>query len=247
MEASMSHAGYLLLLLAPVSLLVTLLAHAAVFVVLKPRKREREHAPAITVLKPVKGVEEGLYENLASFARQDYPDFELLIGADDPRDPALAVARKVKADHPATRIHILTGARNLGLNPKVNRHLRWAQMRRRLSLTAFLGELLLNPVLLIVAAALAVHDVRLLALGALGIAVKCAADALVLRRLGPAPRLAQLLAVPLKDLLIAAIWAVGAFRRTVNWRGNLMRIERGNLLVPLEKLEPGQELVREAA
>lgn len=392
-------AGYLLLLLAPVSLLLTLLAHAAIFVVLAPRKREREHAPALTVLKPVKGAEEGLYENLASFARQEYPAFELLIGADDPRDPALAVARQVQADHPTARIHVLSGARNLGLNPKVNllaalsdhathdhllisdsnvrvgphylretaaeladpavglvtnviaglsaaegaglgalleslhlasfvagatslarvasgracvvgksmlfrrsdlerlggwwplrsvlaedyvlgrsfelagfkvavstcvigavndgwtverfvnRHLRWAQMRRRLSPAAFLGELLLNPVLWIVVAALAVRDVRLVSLGALGIAVKCASDALVLRRLGPAPRLAQLLAVPLKDLLIAGIWTVGAFRRTVDWRGHRMRIGKGTLLVPLEPAPPEEEpaLWREAA
>ena len=46
--------------------------------------------------------------------------------------------------------------------------------------------------------------------------------------------------------MIAAIWAVGAFRRTVNWRGNLMRIEKGSALVPLD-LKPEPESLPEAA
>lgn len=38
-----------------------------------------------------------------------------------------------------------------------NRHVRWAQMRRRLSLPAYLGELLLNPILWIALALSALH------------------------------------------------------------------------------------------
>src|SRR5467141_3240672 len=77
-------------------------------------------SPLITVLKPVKGDEPGLYENLASLARQDYPAYEILIGADDARDPALATAREVQEDFPQVPIGIHVGARQLGLNPKVN-------------------------------------------------------------------------------------------------------------------------------
>jgi cellulose synthase/poly-beta-1,6-N-acetylglucosamine synthase-like glycosyltransferase len=38
--------------------------------------------------------------------------------------------------------------------------------------------------------------------------------------------------IPVKDLLMAGIWLAGAFRKTVNWRGNLFYIERGSRLVP---------------
>ena len=126
----------------------------------------------------------------------------------------------------------------------VNRHVRWAQMRRRLSPGAFLGELFLNPILWIALSLCTGRlDARLVGLAAVGVAVKCGADALVLRRLGHPPRLAQLMVIPAKDLLMAALWVVGAFRRTVNWRGNLLRIETGSQLV--RESEP--ELVQEAA
>jgi hypothetical protein len=65
--------------------------------------------------------------------------------------------------------------------------------------------------------------------------LKCVSDALLFRRLrGERPPIAHVLLVPVKDLLMAAIWLVAIFRRTVNWRGNLLRIESGSALVALE-------------
>lgn len=380
---------YALMLLAPISLAITLVAHLSAFFLLSPRRTRRTGpTPPITVLKPVKGAEEGLYENLASLARQDYPDYEVLVGADDALDPALEVARRVQTDHPSARIHVRAGCLRLGLNPKVNllaslanrarhdhllisdsnvrvgsgylretaaaladpevglvtnalvgeggerlggileslqlnsfvvaaasivraaagracvigksmlfrrsdlerlggfqavrnvlaedyligrmfelagrrvalsphlvtvvssgwsvgrfmnRHLRWAQMRRRLSLPAYLGELLLNPVLwlaflvCIPAVSRPNFDAPLVPLAAAGIAAKCISDALLWRRLrGRLPPPGHVLLIPPKDLLMAGLWVAGAFRRTVNWRGTLLRIEAGSALAPIE-------------
>lgn len=392
------HALYLLVLFAPISLFVTLAAHAAVFVALKPRKRSEAPLPPVSILKPVKGDEPGLYENLASLARQDYPAFEMLIGAEDPADPALKTARQVQEDFPHVRISVGAGARRLGHNPKVNllaaladhalhdtvlisdsnvragpgylretaaeladpavglvtnvvvgqgegaaallenlhlssfvagatmlarvaggracvigksmllrlsdlrrlggfhavrnvlaedyiigrtyelagfrvalspylvtamndgwtmerfmnRHVRWAQMRRRISLPYFLGELALNPVLWIVLAGLELWasrpelDLRWLALGAAGIAVKCAADAVLFRRLsGRLPRFVEVLAMPVKDLAVAGVWLTGALRRRVTWRGRQLVIGSGT---ELSSQPPRAEvLAREAA
>lgn len=107
------------LVLGLVSLVLTFVTHAAVWFASRGG-REAPDLPAISVLKPLKGVDDGLYDNLASFARQDYPAFELLLGCEDPGDPALRVAWKLKRAFPGVRIRILAGAAAFGLNPKVN-------------------------------------------------------------------------------------------------------------------------------
>jgi ceramide glucosyltransferase len=123
----------------------------------------------------------------------------------------------------------------------LNRHVRWAQMRRRIAPGAYLGELLLNPVLWITLATAALwstrpgRDLRLAAVAAAGVAVKVASDALVSRRLrGSLPRPFEILLMPFKDLAMAAVWLVACFRRRVSWRGNELRIEEGGRLAPAE-------------
>jgi ceramide glucosyltransferase len=75
--------------------------------------------PGVSVLKPVKGVDEGLLDNLRSIAGQDYPNLEILIGAADPDDPALAIARQVRREYPQVSIRAVVTAQSHGLNPKV--------------------------------------------------------------------------------------------------------------------------------
>ena len=76
--------------------------------------------PAVSVLKPMKGADPGLAENLESFFHLDYPDYEVLLGVDDAADPACEVAAGVIAAHPEVRSRLIVDAREVGLNPKVN-------------------------------------------------------------------------------------------------------------------------------
>jgi ceramide glucosyltransferase len=116
------------------------------------------------------------------------------------------------------------------------RHLRWAQMRRRLS-PAYWGEPLLNPTpwLLALAAlgAAGAAPAALAAGAAVGLAVKLAADALLAARLRGRPLPASALAwIPVKDLLLLGVWIVACFRATIVWRGNRLRVGPGSRLSP---------------
>ena len=65
------------------------------------------HLPPVSVLKPVHGLEAQLKENIESFFRQDYPDYEILFAADEENDAALEVVREVCARYPHIRSRVL--------------------------------------------------------------------------------------------------------------------------------------------
>jgi ceramide glucosyltransferase len=68
---------------------------------------DRTNLPPLSVLKPVHGLEARLKENIESFFRQDYPDYEILFAADEAEDPALEVVREVCARYPNIRSRVL--------------------------------------------------------------------------------------------------------------------------------------------
>jgi len=54
--------------------------------------------PAVSVLKPLCGHDEGLEENLRGFFVQDYPEYEVLFGVHTLDDPAVPVAEKIMSE-----------------------------------------------------------------------------------------------------------------------------------------------------
>ena len=75
--------------------------------------------PPITVLKPLRGLDPDAYENFASFCRQDYPGYQIVFGAESADDPAIAVARRVAADHPGVDIAIVVSKSAPSANRKI--------------------------------------------------------------------------------------------------------------------------------
>jgi len=76
--------------------------------------------PPVSILKPLRGVDDRLLDNLAGFCRLDYPDYEIVFCVQGASDPALRVARKVKEMHPGRDISIVVSDCGEGLNPKVS-------------------------------------------------------------------------------------------------------------------------------
>jgi ceramide glucosyltransferase len=58
---------------------------------------DAQSLPPVSILKPVHGMEERLEQNLASFFEQDYPEYEVIIGARSEDDPAIALAEKLRS------------------------------------------------------------------------------------------------------------------------------------------------------
>lgn len=74
----------------------------------------------VSILKPLKGIDPSLADNLESFFHLDYPCYELIIGTEEEDDPALDVARKLAAKYPEVPTRIVVSPYRIGYNPKVN-------------------------------------------------------------------------------------------------------------------------------
>ena len=83
------------------------------------QKAVADRAPRVSILKPLAGADDELEENLESFARMDYPSYEILIGVADPGDPAFAIARRFCARNSHIDARIIVTDRDEATNPKV--------------------------------------------------------------------------------------------------------------------------------
>jgi cellulose synthase/poly-beta-1,6-N-acetylglucosamine synthase-like glycosyltransferase len=75
----------------------------------------------VSVLKPLKGNEGGhLKENLESFFKIDYPEFELIFSVASFSDSARPVVEALMEKYPHISARLMIGAVEVGPNPKVN-------------------------------------------------------------------------------------------------------------------------------
>ena len=81
--------------------------------------RPGEFTPFVTIFMPVRGVDEGLGQNVAAVFGQDYPNFEVVFVTDRADDPALAVVESARrafrgAVGPAMQVLVAGGAIDRG-------------------------------------------------------------------------------------------------------------------------------------
>jgi ceramide glucosyltransferase len=76
--------------------------------------------PPVSILKPLKGTDPEMYESLRSHCLQDYLEYEIIFGVNDPHDPAVEVVTRLQAEFPQRAVHLVICGRDLGANAKVS-------------------------------------------------------------------------------------------------------------------------------
>ncbi|MFH7030673.1 MAG: glycosyltransferase [Heteroscytonema crispum UTEX LB 1556] len=75
--------------------------------------------PKISILKPLKALDEQLTENLTAFLNLEGSPYEVLIGIADINDPVVALVKEFIATHPQAPILLIITGQSIGCNPKV--------------------------------------------------------------------------------------------------------------------------------
>ena len=97
-----------------------LAAFASVVLYRRRRPSTSDVAPPVTILKPLRGNDGQLYENLRSFCLQDYRGFEIVFGVRHLHDPAVAVVERLSHEFPGLELKLVADSRTIGTNLKVS-------------------------------------------------------------------------------------------------------------------------------
>ena len=80
-----------------------------------------EFAPAVSILKPVKGLDPAMFASFASHCRQQYDgEYELIFGVSTLDDPAVGAVDQLRAEFPQQSIRLVECPVLLGTNGKVS-------------------------------------------------------------------------------------------------------------------------------
>jgi ceramide glucosyltransferase len=83
--------------------------------------RPTQDLPPVSILKPLKGTDPGIYESFRSHCQQDYPaEYEIIFSVNDPDDPAVASVQQLQREFPDRSIRLVVSPNKLGPNVKVS-------------------------------------------------------------------------------------------------------------------------------
>ena len=94
--------------------------YAAVDFFRQPHRIDPAFHPAITILKPLCGIDLNTYDNLASFCQQDYPQYQVIFSVREATDPSLPLVRELIQVFPEVDIELVICDRTIGTNLKVS-------------------------------------------------------------------------------------------------------------------------------
>ncbi len=85
----------------------------------QPTHVDPVYHPPISILKPICGLDEWAYQNLVSFCQQDYPNYQIIFGVQDPTDPSIHVVKRLIRNFPDLDIQLIVSDRAIGANQKI--------------------------------------------------------------------------------------------------------------------------------
>jgi ceramide glucosyltransferase len=117
----MPHLSVLFLIIAAIPCVYYLIAIYSSWRYFREAARTPDSAftPPVSILKPIRGLDPDARENLASFCRLDYPDYEIVFCVDPDDEAVLAVLEQLKRDFPQHPIRLLYGSGRVATNDKV--------------------------------------------------------------------------------------------------------------------------------
>ena len=80
----------------------------------------QEFAPPVSILKPLKGIDREIYASFRSHCLQNYGQYEIIFGVNDPDDEAVPLVRQLMAEFPQHKIRLVICPEVLGTNRKVS-------------------------------------------------------------------------------------------------------------------------------
>jgi ceramide glucosyltransferase len=78
------------------------------------------NAPAVSIVRPLRGLETFSEETLGSTFELDYPSYEVLFCVQNANDPVIALVERLIAAHPRVPARLLVGDDFVSVNPKLN-------------------------------------------------------------------------------------------------------------------------------
>jgi len=76
--------------------------------------------PAVTLLKPVHGLEKNLEQNLRSACAQNYPDYQVVFSVQDETDPSIPLLKSLQGEFGSDRVTVVIEQCRAGTNGKIN-------------------------------------------------------------------------------------------------------------------------------
>ncbi|KAJ3029478.1 UNVERIFIED_CONTAM: hypothetical protein HDU68_012058 [Siphonaria sp. JEL0065] len=90
----------------------------------------KEKSPGVSILRPLKGVDSNLRDNLTSSFGLEYPNYEILFSVANDDDPAVEVVQSLMAQYPLVDAKLVVGEASAGVNPKINNMVKSYQLSK---------------------------------------------------------------------------------------------------------------------